>query len=340
MKVKLFFREYFSLILFFIVVLLFIFSVSFFDAKVRMSPSNFLYMIISISIMFLIYLIIDFSIKYQKLKQFQKLSSEELTENDINILGFQNEYMKSLIQFQNESNQIIQTLNKQKDKEMDFVLSWAHDIKIPLSAIKLILENNQDQIDYDIFKSTENQILKIEHDIDKILYYIRLNDFNQDFIVDNVNIKKIIYEQLKQYSKFFSYKKLKLNMKNIDHIVLSDEKWLGFIINQLLSNAIKYVNEEGSIDIFCITDNSSIILTVQNTGIGIKKEDIPRVFNRGFTGYIGRQGNKATGYGLYLSKKLSDKLNHKLYVNSIYGKTTSFYLEFFQKDTLYNITKM
>ncbi|MFZ7119325.1 MAG: sensor histidine kinase [Eubacteriaceae bacterium] len=340
MKVKLFFKEYFSLILFFIIILLFIFSVSFFDAKIRMSSSNFLYMIISIFIMFFIYLIIDFSIKYHKLKQFQKLTPEELTENDIKILGFYNEYMKTIIRFQNESNQIIQTLNKQKDKEMDFVLSWAHDIKIPLSAMKLILENNQDQIDYDIFKSTENQILKIEHDIDKILYYIRLNDFNQDYIVANVNIKKIIYEQLKQYSKFFSYKKLKLNMKNIDHIVLSDEKWLGFIINQLLSNAIKYADENGSIDIFCINDNHSIILTVQNTGIGIKKEDIPRIFNRGFTGYIGRQGNKATGYGLYLSKKLSDKLNHKLYVNSIYGETTSFYLDFSKKDTLYNITKM
>ncbi|MFZ7134223.1 MAG: sensor histidine kinase [Eubacteriales bacterium] len=337
MKIRLFFETYLIRILTFVSMLLFMSMVSYFDARTRMAPSNFLYLAITITILFFISILIDFTIKCKGL---EKIKDNETLEAHLNLFhGFEKQYVQQLIHLQKSNMEMLDEMKNLKQQEMDFILSWAHDIKVPIAAIKLIIENNEQNSPPTIFHNLSQQINEIQYDIDKILYYVRVQDFTQDYIVDKVNIKNVVHKQLKHYWLFFSSKKIKLTMDNLDVTVLSDEKWLGFTINQLLSNSVKYVEQEGNIHIFIQQTPSDTILSIRNSGMGIKAEDLPRVFNRGFTGYIGRQGNKSTGYGLYLSKKLLNNLGHTLTVDSQYGKYAQFNVIFHNNATLYDITK-
>lgn len=177
--------------------------------------------------------------------------------------------------------------------------------------------------DTEAYHALSAELFRIEQYIEMVLYRFRLDSSANDFVFETVSLDKIIRMAIRKYAPLFIRKKIKIIYNGTDAVVLSDEKWLLFMIEQLLSNAIKYT-KNGSVSI-SVTDSN--ILTVTDTGIGIAAEDLPRIFEKGYTGYNGRADKKSTGLGLYLCHRAADKLSHKLYVESEVGKGSTFYID-------------
>ncbi len=166
-----------------------------------------------------------------------------------------------------------------------------------------------------------------------VLGYLRIESVTSDLVLQNYRLSGIIRQAVKNYASVFIRKKIILDFKEMECIVLTDEKWMVFVIEQLLSNALKYTNS-GKITIH-MPDEEKKILWIEDTGIGIEEEDLPRVFEKGFTGYNGRMDKKATGIGLYLCKKILNKLSHKIEISSRPGAGTTVKIDFSTVQTVY-----
>ena len=169
----------------------------------------------------------------------------------------------------------------------------------------------------------KQHLFKIEQYVEMVLSYIRLDNSENDFVIKEYNLDDIVRQAIRKYAPLFIRKKISLDFQNTNYKVLTDEKWLVFVIEQLLSNAIKYTNK-GKISIYPLENKKMVI---EDNGIGISPEDIPRIFDKGFTGYNGRADKKATGLGLYLCKNILDKLSHKISIESEIGVGTKVILD-------------
>ncbi|CZR96911.1 Sensor histidine kinase GraS [Clostridioides difficile] len=255
----------------------------------------------------------------------------QINSHDIELIKCKNEekiYLNTIKNYQYKCNKIINNNVKKFEENKEIMSMWVHDIKMPIAIIKLTLEQNEDLIDEKISNDIDNEIFRIENSVEKILYLSKLEDFHKDFLIQEVNIEKIIRDIIRKYSKYFISKKIILGLNNLNFKVLSDEKWLYFIFEQLLSNSLKYSSLGDNISIYCKTTKNYLQLRVEDTGCGIKKEDLNRIFNKGFTGNNGRNNAKSTGLGLYLAKELCDKLGHKIDVDSEYNQYTKFTITF------------
>lgn len=201
----------------------------------------------------------------------------------------------------------------------EYIETWVHEIKTPIASVKLILENNE----RDIKEKINPQLDKIENFIEKVLYYAKIADANKDYIVKNINLKEITRKVIRRNSKDFINKKVKPDIEQLDEEVFSDSKWVEFILNQIISNSLKYSKEKDSvIKIYSAKNKSNIVLTIEDNGIGINEKDIVKVFDKGFTGENGREFGKSTGIGLYLCKKLCEKLGLGINIESKKGNGT------------------
>lgn len=190
---------------------------------------------------------------------------------------------------------------------IEYYTIWTHQIKTPLAVIDILLQAEEENINDDL----ELQVLEIRQYVDMALQYIRIQNMSSDLRLEEYSIQSIIKKAIKSYSKLFIYKGISLDLSEKDIKVVTDEKWLLFVIKQILSNSLKYT-DKGRILIY-LEDKT---LNIEDTGIGIYEEDIPRIFERGFTGYSGRINEKSTGLGLYLSKRILDNLGHQIIVSS------------------------
>lgn len=195
----------------------------------------------------------------------------------------------------------------------DITTLWAHQIKTPISAMRLLLQSNETDDD-----ELKDELFEIEKYVEMLLGYYRLTSDTNDFVIRRVDCEPIIRTVIRQYAKFFIRKKIQIEVENLNITVLSDEKWLSFVFEQILSNALKYTNE-GMIRIFSEHGHT---LVIEDTGIGIQEEDLPRVFEKGYTGYNGRRDKKSTGLGLYLCKMILSKLGHTITIESVINKGT------------------
>ncbi len=259
--------------------------------------------------------------RYQKMKSLTK--NIDLLKEDLDTVDIDQKYIELLREIYDHYDKIKQQLeNRRKDYE-EFVSSWIHDVKIPISVLRMILDLDK-KMSLDQKESMEEELYQLEEYMNKIMYFIKIADFNNDYIPTTTSLKKVVNRSLKSYSKVFSYKKINLQLEPLKAEIITDEKWFGFIISQILSNALKYTNESGTISIYQIQKENGVALRIKNTGVGIKKGDLKRIFQKGYTGYTGHQENKSTGYGLYLSKVLADKLNLQLTAESNYTKDATF----------------
>lgn len=208
--------------------------------------------------------------------------------------------------------------NRERSDSIDYYTTWVHQIKIPISVMQMILQTE----DTETHRALSAELFRIEQYVEMVLYRFRLDSASNDFVIESVALDKLIRAAIRKYAPQFVQKKIKIVYDGTDENVISDEKWLLFILEQLLSNAVKYT-DSGSVSI-SVTDN---ILKITDTGIGIAAEDLPRIFEKGYTGYNGRADKKSTGLGLYLCKKAADKLSHKLYAESEIGKGSTFYID-------------
>ena len=234
-------------------------------------------------------------------------------------------YQKIIERLHNEVEKLKIDDNKKMEDLADYYSMWIHQIKTPIAAINFLLDN--EEIDVKAFRQ---ELFKIERYVEMVLTYIRLGSETSDYVITSINLDEVVRENIKKYATLFINKKIKLNYVSHETYVISDKKWLGFAFEQLLSNAIKYTKSGGEISI----NISESKLVIEDNGIGIYEEDLPRIFEQSFTGLNGRYEKKSSGLGLYLCKKTLDKLQHKIEITSEINKGTKVEVTFPVKDTL------
>lgn len=203
--------------------------------------------------------------------------------------------------------------NLQKEYR-EYIETWVHEIKTPIASSKLIIENSDSKEK----NSLGDELRKIEEYINQALYYSRSTDVSNDYIIKEFTLKEVIQELIRNNRRDFINKKISVDIDSVYGKVITDAKWVKFIINQIIINSIKYSkNQNGILRIYSSEGRDNLILTIEDNGIGISKNDINRVFDKGFTGENGRIYGKSTGIGLYLCKKLCEKLGLGISLSSI-----------------------
>ena len=209
-----------------------------------------------------------------------------------------------------------QELSLQRRQDLlEYYTLWVHQVKTPLSAMKLILQSGQGSADDTLLQ----ELFKVERYVEMVLGYLRMENMSADLRLETCSAHDIVSQAVKKFAPQFIYRKLTLEFPDFQNQVLTDEKWLTFAVEQILSNALKYT-KSGKIS---ISMDSEDVLTVADTGVGISPEDLPRIFERGFTGFNGRQDKTSSGLGLYLTKQILDKLGTSMEITSELGKGTT-----------------
>ena len=335
-------KERWMTIVFITFAFLFFFMVYLLDNSFRISESNVHYIIAAWGLAFVVYAALDYATLYFRIKKFEsycrfKNFSENLDEFHYPIDKKHAEFVHNIAL----ENEVFRSdISSKSLEEMEFITKWVHDVKVPISAAKLILENHESDLPSKFYQNIYTEIFSIEESTQKVFYEIKTNQFFDDYKIERSSSKKLIAQALKGYSNFFSYKKISISIEGEDCDVLTDEKWSGYILSQFISNAVKYSPFEGSISISTTKVAKETTISIKNKGKGILEKDIEQVFRKGYTSSENRAGMNATGYGLYLSKKLSDLLGHRMTVESKYNEYTIFSLIFIENETLYNVTKM
>ena len=235
--------------------------------------------------------------------------------------------------FKNSLEQIdksmLENVNKYKymtEDYKEYIELWIHEIKIPISASKMVIENNKNAIT----KSMDEELDKVENYIEQALFYARSNTVEKDYYIRKVVLKEIVNESIKKNKSSLIQEKISIDIHDLDIEVNTDNKWIVFILNQIIQNSIKYRKKENSvIEMYANQGKENVILYIKDNGIGIKQGEITRVFEKGFTGTNGRLSNKkSTGIGLYLCKKLCNKLGIGIELNSVQNEGTEVKLVF------------
>ena len=257
------------------------------------------------------------------LKNMNELKEKYLISEIIKTPNFiEGKILKDILQDTGKS--MLENVNYYKNIQEDYkeyIELWIHEVKIPIAASKLIIENNKNSIT----KSIAEELDKVENYTEQALFYARSNAVEKDYIINKTYLKEIVNGAILKNKTTLLNEKVSIDLTNLkDAEVYTDSKWAIFIVNQIIQNAIKYSKENNKkIEISSKEKNDKVILYIKDNGIGIKKGEITRVFDRGFTGENGRIiGQKSTGIGLYICKKLCDKLGLGIELNSKKGKGT------------------
>ena len=225
-----------------------------------------------------------------------------------------------------KKNRAIEEREKLNDL-MDYYTLWAHQIKTPIAASSLLVGEIEDK---KVKNQLEQELFKIESYVNIVLQYLRLESFHEDLVLKKENIEDLVKEIVKKYAIFFIQKGLSLNLHDLDRTIITDRKWFVVILEQVLSNSLKYTSQ-GGIEIYFQEDT----LYIKDSGLGIQDADLLRVFERGFSGYNGRLTQQSSGLGLYLSKKIADELGHQISIASQVGQGTTVMISFSEKKMIF-----
>lgn len=259
----------------------------------------------------LVLMLIDFrrvQRKHQVLKSIQNLT-DTITDTFPLIESIEDEDYQQIIRLLREEHNVYRTdTNRRYSDMIDYYTVWAHQIKTPIASMRLHLQNE----DTVLSRKLSADLFRIEQYVEMVLTFLRLDSDNTDYVFKEHDLDTIIKHTVKKFAGEFIGRKLRLVYEPLNTAVVTDEKWLSFVIEQILSNALKYTLS-GSIT---ITMEPGKKLCIRDTGIGIAPEDLPRIFENGFTGYNGRSDKKASGIGLYLCKRICNNLGHRITVTS------------------------
>ena len=257
--------------------------------------------------------------------------------DDVEILYHRLLENQSIARSESESSAAVR-----QSQMRDYYSMWVHQIKTPISAMKLLLEAEREELGQlmcdeepqatltelsDNLDSFEDELFRIEEYVSMALQYQRVSSTENDFVLEKVSLDGVIRDTIKKYAKIMIRRHIGINYSGTKKQVYTDEKWLAFILEQVLSNAIKYT-PKGFVTIETAEEKDRFFITIKDTGIGIKAEDLPRVFEKGYTGYNGHADKKATGIGLYLCRQMADKLGHTIRMESELGKGTKVWIGF------------
>jgi len=267
--------------------------------------------------------IIPFCIDYYKRNRFFKIFNYTVSEIDnkmyiselIKDAGFIEAelFIDELYYINKYMIELVNGYKKSYEDFKEYIEMWCHEIKTPLSTLKLISENNKKSLSLDIVEELE----EIEKYIEQVLYYSKCKIVGNDYKVKQISLNTLVNNVVRRNKREILERKINININNLDVVVNSDKKWLEFILNQIVSNAIKYKSPDNScIKIETVKNNDNIILHIEDNGIGINADELDLVFLKSFTGDNGRRLKSSTGMGLYICKKLADNLGHKIDITS------------------------
>ena len=216
----------------------------------------------------------------------------------------------------------------------DYIEMWIHEVKIPLSSLILMIHNNKNNIS----SKMVDQVNRLDNYVDQVLFYVRAENAEKDYLIKKTYLNKVIHKIALKNKDYILENNIDFNVLNCEKKVLTDSKWLEFIIDQIINNSIKYKREIASsfIKIYTEENNEEIRLIIYDNGIGIDAKDLPRVFDKTYTGTNGRLKSKSTGMGLYIAKNLCEKLGHKIAIESKVNEYTKVIITF-NKESIYDV---
>ncbi|WP_416198638.1 MAG: histidine kinase [Sporanaerobacter sp.] len=330
-------------ILYFIVIILIINLILISSTALDKSLSDILYMNILIFSISLIFLLIDY-IKWRN--SYSGLRKALCNKEDIDRLlpngeKLEQVLIREIIAFKNDeklkkTNELINDL----EEINDYITRWVHEIKIPLSVCELIADKIEEEELYDISEELRGELERINFLTNQVLYTSRASNYSEDFAIEEINLYTLVKSVIKNNMNSFISKKIEVEMDNLDFNVFLDIKWTFYVLDQIINNACKYTDVHGKIKIFAREDEESIKLFIKDNGMGISPKDIERIFDKGFTGDNGRKTTKSTGMGLYICKKIANKLNFNIEVSSQVSQYTEFKITFYKIADYFNVTKM
>lgn len=339
MNIKEFLKEKLSNFIYSAVLFLII-NIYLFSLNSIKNLSDLIYLDILIITIFIVFTILD----YRKMKD-RYSSIMELIEDEKDIDSYciddnflEGKIINYIIDYKDKKleNEIKECENQLKDME-EYISRWVHEIKLPLSAMKIILDRDSD----DMISSIENELEKMNFLVNSVMYGSRATASAEDIFIKEENLKDIVRTAVKSNSFFLIKNNISPKLGDLDFKVYSDKKWITYVLGQLINNSIKYSKENGVIEFSAEDKGEFIELKIRDNGIGINEEDLERVFNKGFTGSNGRNSvYKSTGMGLYFSKKIIDKLNHSIKVESVKDKYTLFRIRFYKISDYLSVTKL
>ncbi len=218
------------------------------------------------------------------------------------------DYQEIIRLLRQEQEALRTRMNRRYSDMVDYYTVWAHQIKTPIASMRLTLQNE----DSPLSRKLTADLFRVEQYVEMVLMFLRLDSDSTDFVIRECDLDSIVRGAVKKYAGEFIGRKLKLRYQPLQTTALTDEKWLSFVIEQVLSNALKYTPEGG----ISITLEGEKTLCIRDTGIGIAPEDLPRIFEKGYTGCNGRRDKRASGIGLYLCRRICKDLGHRISVES------------------------
>ncbi len=267
-----------------------------------------------------------------KAKAFPQAMASEFSESEDSLGSveekvdlIEQDYRDLLVKLSDELSRVKEENASSYNAMLDYYTMWVHQIKTPISALSLIIQNMEDQ---ETACRLRSQLIHIENYADMALNYLRLGSESNDLQFGKVKVDEVVRTEIKRAMTMFTTSGLSVDFKPSDLEVTTDKKWLGFIIGQLISNAVKY-QKKGTIHFYGDVKDTSV--TIEDEGIGIAKEDLPRIFEKGYTGYNGHNEKKSTGLGLYLVKRAADLISAEVMVDSEVGKGTKVTIRFGNK---------
>ena len=250
------------------------------------------------------------------LKKHKELSYGELPTPKSLI---EEEYQSIIAKLKEEAEMRASSASQDYNNMIEYYTVWAHQIKTPIAAMRLNLQSE----DSESARKLMGDLNRIESYVEMVLTFLRLDSDSTDYVIKEHDLDEIIKSSVRKFSREFILKKLTLNYEPVKYKCITDEKWLEFIIEQVISNAVKYTSE-GGVRIYM---DEPGLLVIEDTGIGISAEDLPRIFENGYTGFNGREDKRASGIGLYLCKRIADNLGHKITAESTPGVGTKLIID-------------
>ena len=302
--------------------------------------------ILSSSFLYIICLILILFIPYFRKKKFYDslLANIESLDKSYLVLEtlskpefYEGELLyQALYDINKSMNENVRLIEEHLQDFKEYIEMWIHEVKIPLSTLVLISNNHKEQFD----KKTKLQLKRLEDYVDQVLYYARSENAEKDYLIKEVDLSKVIKNVgLKNMDEILE-NKIDYIVENVHYQILTDSKWLEFILGQIVNNSIKYKRniDNSYIKIFVQDEKEKTTLVIEDNGIGIKESDLKQVFDKSFTGENGRNGRSSTGMGLFIANNMCKKLGHKIDIESIYKEYTRVYITF-AKNKYYDVLK-
>ncbi len=302
-------------------------------------------LIVAVVILHFVFFLLSLSIDYFRKRSFYhqilshvlKLDKSYLVLETIDVPNFyEGELFVQILYETNKSMcENVSMYQNQMNDFKEYIEMWIHEVKIPLSSLNLMVHNHPSNYD----RKVVYQLKRMEDSIEQVLYYVRAENATKDYFIKKVSLDKIITEVALKNKDDFLENKMDFIVENTKVSVLTDSKWMIFILNQIINNSIKYKKEESSYLKIQASDKiDCTILTIYDNGIGIPLSDLPKVFLKSFTGVNGRCKRKSTGMGLFIAKSMCDKLGHKITIESMEGEFTKVSITFY-KNTHFDVVR-